>query len=188
MVCSDLVSLALPSAAARSVNLSMEEENTIEALLSTLSCPLSVNRSVPVESTLNRTDGVQTADLSSGMLSKGLASGCRLEDGSTEADLSKCGGIRFPKPRAIEPLKDVDVPVDWRTLPVFPTHKDLCGEPLQLPRYVTKVNKRNFAPSACSFHFEVCYKLPGAELVLQTGWTVEMTSAPHVSTHPLPSL
>ena len=45
-------------------------------------------------------------------------------------------GSRKLLPLASEP--DVEAPPDWRSLPVFPTHADLAGEPLQLPRRLSE--------------------------------------------------
>ena len=84
------------------------------------------------------------------------------EDG--ELDLSSLKAVVPPKPTQPEPKKEVLTtapaaatatikavgeedeevapPDDWRSLPVFPTHSDLSGSPLQLPRNVTNGEKQ----------------------------------------------
>ena len=135
-------------AAARSVNLSMDTEDSVDELLAVLATPPLVEAAV-----------IEVADARNSRVHEGRAHEGRAGDslgaklvwgqttGATEADDDAAEeegvnlpqvSIGVPRPHCVEPEKDVNAPVDWHTLPVFPTHRDLSGEPLQLPRNVTK--------------------------------------------------
>ena len=59
--------------------------------------------------------------------------------GSAKASsMAGAGTAGSRKATALASEPDVETPVDWRSLPVFPTHTDLSGEPLQLPRRVSE--------------------------------------------------
>ena len=155
-------------AAARGVNLTMAVEEAVDDLLEKLSEPLAADANGGANGGANGSGAKEeeprtfaqaleapppepepeAAPLNINWGAKpSAANWADSDDDDDEVDFSRLGAkegeVVAAVPKAVEVKEEEDVATythadDWRSLPVFPTHRDLSGSALQLPRGMSR--------------------------------------------------